>query len=162
MVSERTFNFTLEAEVPCTIKNQQDKVVEFDQSNSGKTPDNEKVNATTAIDKVDQAPDRYIGKDSLVTANRLNLTLDAGKINVTSIREETTILAITNVTSIREETTILAITHVNPIRKETTIMSEPINTLATNGTAATVQSKIKKDNNASRSRGDPNNDTKRE
>ena len=43
MVSERTFNFTLEAEVPCIVKNQPDKVVKSDQGNSEKTSDNVKV-----------------------------------------------------------------------------------------------------------------------
>ena len=53
-VTDRTFNFTLEAEDPCVIKNQPGKVVEIDQSNPLKSSDNDKVNITTATDKVDQ------------------------------------------------------------------------------------------------------------
>ena len=131
VVSERTFNLTLEADAPCIIKNPPVKVVEFEQSKSGKSSDNNKVNTTAATGKVDQAPVRDTGKDSLAT-NILNSTLYAGEINgtsdvrdltqpsitnVTYIREETTIPAITNVTPIREETTILAITNVTPIRE---------------------------------------------
>ena len=51
-VSDRTFNFTLEAEDPCVIKNQPGKVVEIDQSNPLKSSDNDKINITTATDKV--------------------------------------------------------------------------------------------------------------
>ena len=43
IMSEKTFNFTLEAEVPCIVKNQPDKVVKSDQGNSEKTSDNVKV-----------------------------------------------------------------------------------------------------------------------
>ena len=93
----------------------------------------------------------------MVTSKRLNSTLDASKTNETSdirdlaqpsvtnvtyIREETTILAITNVTYIREEATMLATTNVTPIREITTVMSDLMNKLATNWTAATAQSKI--------------------
>ena len=75
VVSERTLHFTLETEDPCMIENQPGKIVESEQSNSLKSSDNDKVNTTTAIDKVDQPPVRDNGKNSLVTTNRLNLTL---------------------------------------------------------------------------------------
>ena len=61
-MSDRTFNFTLEAEDPCVIKNQPGKVVEIDQSNPLKSSDDDKVNVTTATDKVDQPPVRDNGK----------------------------------------------------------------------------------------------------
>ena len=51
--------------------------------------------------------------------------------------------SITNVTSIREEETILAATNGTPIREITTVMSDLINKLTTNGTTATAQGKIK-------------------
>ena len=76
-VTDRTFNFTLEAEDPCVIKNQPGKVVEIDQSNPLKSSDNDKINITTATDKVDQPPVRDNGINSLVTSMRLNSTLDA-------------------------------------------------------------------------------------
>jgi hypothetical protein len=136
-VSDRTFNFTLEAEDPCVIKNQPGKVVEIDQSNPLKSSDNDKINITTATDKVDQPPVRDNGINSLVTTKSLNSTLDASKTNETSIREDTTILAITNVTSIGEATT-----NVTPIREITTVMGDLIIKLTTNGTAATAQGEI--------------------
>ena len=136
-VSDRTFNFTLEAEDPCVIKHQPGKVVEIDQSNPLKSSDNDKINITTAIDKVDQPPVRDNGINSLVTTKSLNSTLDASKTNETSIREDTTILAITNVTSIGEATT-----NVTPIREITTVMGDLIIKLTTNGTAATAQGEI--------------------
>ena len=66
-VSDRTFDFTLEAEDPCVIKNQPGKVVEIYQSNPLKSSDNDKVYVTTATDKVDQPPDGDNGINSLVT-----------------------------------------------------------------------------------------------
>ena len=118
VVSERTFNFTLEIEDPCLIKNQPGKVVEIEHSNSVKTSDNHRVNTTTATDKVDQPPVRDNGKDSLVTADGLNSTLDASKINETSDIRDLAQPSVTNVTYIREETTILATTSLTPIREE--------------------------------------------
>ena len=103
VVSERTFNLTLEAEAPCANKNQPGKVVEFKQSNSGKSSDNNKVNTTAATGKVDQAPVRDNGKDSLATANKLNSTLDAGEINGTSDVRDLAQPSITNVASIRKK-----------------------------------------------------------
>jgi hypothetical protein len=47
-VSDRTFNFTLEAEDPCVIKNQPGKVVEIDQSNPLKSSGDDRVNVTRA------------------------------------------------------------------------------------------------------------------
>jgi hypothetical protein len=62
VVSERTFNLTLEAEAPCIIKNQTGKVVEFEQSNSGKSSDNNRVNTIAATGKIHQVPVRDNGK----------------------------------------------------------------------------------------------------
>ncbi|CAL8349462.1 unnamed protein product [Boreogadus saida] len=105
-VSDRTFNFTLEAEDPCVIKNQPGKVVEIDQSNPLKSSDNDKVNVTTATDEVDQPPVRDDGINSLVTTKRLNSTLNASKTNETCDIRDLAQPSVTNVPSINNNNSL--------------------------------------------------------
>ena len=69
-ISRITINCTLEAEVPCITKNQQGKVIGTNQSESGKTSDNDEANATIATSKVDPTSVRDAGKDLIFTINR--------------------------------------------------------------------------------------------
>ena len=40
----------------CINKSKQGKVIAFDESKSGKTPANDKINTTITTDKIDQTP----------------------------------------------------------------------------------------------------------